>query len=122
MGHPAKQSMKNLRALIAVVVVVAGIYVGIKVVPVYFDYYQFQDAIEEEARVQSYTTKSVDDLRQSVWKKAQDLELPLTSPDQIKVERNGSSLSIETEYTVHIDIPIHPFDLNFQAKASNKII
>ena len=114
--------MKTLRGIIALGVVGFAFYVAIKVVPVYFDYYQFQDAIEEEARIQSYTGKSVNDIRETVWKRAQQLDLPLSSPDDLKVERTGNTVSIQTEYTVHIDIPIHPFDLKFVPNTKNKQI
>lgn len=114
--------MKNLRGIIAVVIVVAVFYVGFKVVPVYFDYYQFQDSIEEEARIQSYTGKSVNDIRATVWKKAQQLELPIASEEDIKVDKATGTITIETEYTVHIDVPIHPFDMNFKASTKNKMI
>jgi hypothetical protein len=114
--------MKSLRGIVALVIVVAVFYVGFKVVPVYFDFYQFQDAIEEEARINSYTGKSVNDIRETVWKKVQQLELPLTSPDDLKIERTGNMVSIQAEYTVHIDVPIHPFDLKFQPNTKNKQI
>jgi Domain of unknown function (DUF4845) len=114
--------MKKLQALIALLVVVAGAWVGMEVVPAYFNFYQFQDAMEEEARIQSYSSKSEDDMRSTMWKKAQDLELPLSSPESIKVERAGSTVSISTEYTVHIDVPVHPFDLKFAANTKNKQI
>lgn len=114
--------MKTLRGIIALAVVGFAFYVAFKVVPVYFDYYQFQDAIEEEARIQSYTGKNVNDIRETVWKRAQQLDLPLASPDDLKVERTGNTVSIQTEYTVHIDIPIHPFDLKFEPNTKNKQI
>jgi hypothetical protein len=114
--------MKSLRGIVALAIVVAVFYVGFKVVPAYFDFYQFQDAIEEEARINSYTGKSVNDIRETVWKKVQQLELPLTSPDDLKIERTGNSVSIQTEYTVHIDVPIHPFDLKFEPNTKNKQI
>lgn len=112
--------MKSLKTLIGIFVVVAVFYVGYKVVPVYFNYYQFQDAVESEARLQTYSTKSEADMRETMWKKAQELEIPLDSPEQIKVERSSNSVSISTEYTVHIDLPIHPFDLNFNPNSKNK--
>jgi hypothetical protein len=114
--------MKMLKTVLVLSIVAAGIFVGIKVVPVYFNYYQFQDAIEQEARIETYTTKSADEVRQSVWKKAQEYDLPLSSPEEIKVERTPGSVTIETEYTVHIEVPIHPFDLKFQPSAKNKQI
>ena len=112
--------MKLLRGLIGIFVVVAGLYVGYNVVPVYFNFYQFQDAMEEEARIQSYTGKSESDMRETMWKKAQQLELPLASPEAIKVERTGNEVAISTEYTVHIDLPVHPFDVKFTPNSKNK--
>jgi hypothetical protein len=114
--------MKTLKALIGILVVVSVFYVGYRVVPVYFNYYQFQDAMESEARLQSYSTKTESDIRDSMWKKAQEYEIPLTSPEQIKVERTGNSVSISTQYTVHIDLPVHPFDLDFKPNSKNKQI
>jgi len=112
--------MKSLRGIAALVIVGAVFFVAAKVAPVYFNYYQFQDAIEEEARIQSYTGKTTNDIRDTVWKKAQQLELPLSSPDELKVERIGNTLWIQTEYTVHIDVPLHPFDLKFEPTTKNK--
>ena len=112
--------MKTLKLLILLAVIGAGVYVGALVIPVYWSYYQFQDAIDSEARIQTYTQKSEDDIRQSMWKKAQQLELPLTKAEEIKVERTQGSVSISTAYTVHIDIPVHPFDLSFQPQSQNK--
>ncbi len=114
--------MKTLRGIVALAIVGFAFFVAFKVVPVYFNYFQFQDAIEEEARIQSYTGKSVNDIRDTVWKKAQQLDLPIASPEDLKIDRTGTSVSIETEYTVHIDIPFHPFDLKFQANTKNKQI
>lgn len=112
--------MKTLKLLISLVVVGAAFYLGYLVAPVYWNYYQFQDAIESEARIQSYTGKSEADMRETVWKKAKQLEIPLNSADDIKVQRNGSTVAISTQYTVHIDIPVHPFDLNFAPSTQNK--
>jgi len=112
--------MRTLKLVIAVAVVGAAFYVAYLVAPVYWDFYQFQDAIESEARIQSYTGKSETDMRETVWKKAKQLEIPLNSLEDIKVTRNGSSVAISTQYTVHIDIPFHPFDLNFAPSTQNK--
>jgi hypothetical protein len=112
--------MKTLKLLIVLAVLVSAAYVCALVVPAYWNYYQFQDAVAEEARVNSYTPKSESDMRDSIWKKAQQLDLPIPSEEDIKVQRNGTTVAISTQYTVHIGIPIHPFDLNFQPSSQNK--
>ncbi len=114
--------MKHIKTILFVLIAGAAILVGLKVVPAYFNYYQFQDALESEARLQSYSTKTADEMRETLWKKAQQLELPIGSMDDIKVERDGGTIRISTQYTVHIDIPVHPFDLNFAPNTSNKRI
>jgi len=112
--------MKTLKLIIVFAVIGSAIYLAFLVVPAYWNYYQFQDAVAEEARINTYTNKSEADIRDSMWKKAKQLELPLASEDDIKVQRAGNNVAISTQYTVHIDIPIHPFDLNFQPSTENK--
>lgn len=112
--------MKTLKALIVFGCIGAAFYVAFLVAPVYWNYYQFQDAIAEEARINSYTPKSEIDMRDTVWKKAQQLDIPLGKPEEIKVQRAGSNVAISTEYIVHIDIPVHPFDLKFAPSTQNK--
>ncbi len=79
-------SMRSLKALLAVAIFGALVYVAYQVVPVYMSSYQFQDAVEEEARLDSYSQKTEQDIRDTVLKKAQSLDIPLTA-DQIRVHK-----------------------------------
>lgn len=110
--------MRSLKALLAVAIFGSLIYVAYRVVPVYLSSYQFQDAVEEEARLDSYSQKTEQEIRDSVLKKAQSLELPLTA-DQIHVQKLSNAVSISAAYTVHVDLPIHPFDLSFTPNSQN---
>ena len=110
--------MRSLKALLAVAIFGSLIYVAYRVVPVYMSSYQFQDAVEEEARLDSYSQKTEQDIRDSVLKKAQSLELPLTA-DQIHVQKLSNAVSISAAYTVHVDLPVHPFDLSFTPNSQN---
>jgi len=85
---------------------------------------QFEDSIQEEALPSTYGTKTEDAIRDAVFKKAQDLEIPLTR-EQIKVQRTGSgqgsgTVSIEADYSVHVDLPGYPLDLHFAPSSRNK--
>jgi hypothetical protein len=99
------------------------VYVGAEVIPPYFANYEFQDSIDTEARLGTYSTKGEDVIRDTVFKRAQELEIPITK-DQIKVQRSGSqgngSVLIETEYVVHVDLPGYPMDLDFHPQSKNK--
>ncbi len=67
---------------------VASIYLIAVLAPPFFSNYQFQDAIRTEAQLDTYTTKTDDQIRDSVYKKAQELDIPVTK-EQIKVQRTG---------------------------------
>ena len=48
-----------------------------KLVPAYYANYQFQDAVKDEATRETYTTKTEDEIRESLFKKAQELRYSL---------------------------------------------
>ena len=110
--------------LILVFGLLAGlVYVGAEVVPPYFANYEFQDSLDTEARLGTYSTKGDDVIRDAVFRRAQELEIPVTK-EQIKIQRTGNqgngSVFIETEYTVHVDLPGYPMDLEFHPQSKNK--
>ncbi len=110
--------MKQAQAIIGLLVLVAGFYVAWKVLPYYYANMEYEDFVEEQARIESYSTHSEDDIADIYAKKAQDLDIPLMATD-IHVQKQGSDLSIWAEYTVHVDVPIHPFDLHFRVETKN---
>lgn len=115
--------MGTVKLLLGVAVIAALIIVGVQVIPPYFNNYQFEDALNNEALAGTYSTKSEDDLRAIVLKNAKEMDIPLTSQD-VKVMRSGGvgtgALVIEANYTVHVDLPFYPLDLQFHAASKNK--
>ena len=115
--------MGSIRMFIGVFVIVAGAYVSIKVIPPYFNNYEFEDWLKDEATRDSYSPKTEADIRQTVLKKAQTYDIPLTE-DGIHVQRSGNTysgnVSIQAPYIVHIDLPGYPLDLHFNASTENK--
>ena len=116
--------MGKIKLLFGLGVIVAVIYGGAEVIPPYFSNYEFEDSIKEEALHSTYGTKTEDAIRDAVFKKAQDLEIPLTR-EQIKVQRTGSgqgsgTVSIEADYSVHVDLPGYPLDVHFAPSSRNK--
>jgi hypothetical protein len=111
--------MIRLRALLTILIVGSAVYVGSKVAPVYYTYYQFQSDLEQAAMVESYTTRSEADIQQSVATRGRDYGIPLRL-EQIRVRRAGNELSISAEYIIHVDLPIHPIDLKFTPSTKNR--
>ena len=113
--------MNRLKALFGVVLVVAAFYTAWMLLPPYVNNYQFQDDIQNEALINSYSNKSEQDIRNTLAKKAAEYGIPLTA-EQINVFRNGAELSIWADYTVHVDLPGFPLDLKFHPATKNKRI
>ena len=115
--------MGTIKMFLGVFVIVGGIYVSIKLIPPYFNNYQFQDWIKEEATHDSYAAKSEGDIRTAVLKKAQEYDIPLTE-EGIHVVRSGNqfsgNVSIQAPYVVHVDLPGYPLDLHFNVSTENK--
>ncbi len=115
--------MGRIRMFLGVFVIVGGLYASIKLIPPYFNNYQFQDFLKEEATHDSYSTKPEADIRATVFRKAQDLDIPL-SEDGIKVTRfgaqNNGTVLIQAPYVVHVDLPGYPMDLHFDASTENR--
>src|SRR5258706_1912592 len=105
--------MKQIKSLIGLLVVVGAFYVAFKLMPPYYNQLQFQDAVDAETRSSSYSPgKTEQDIRDAIAKKARENDIPIV-PDQIKVQRMGTDVSVNVDYTVHVDLLLHPIDLNF---------
>jgi len=115
--------MGTVKLVFGLLVIVTAVYLGAELVPVYYANYEFQDAINTETTLETYTTKPEAEIQQMILKKAQDLQIPV-SKEQIKVVRHGTtgtgSLSIQAPYDVHLDFPGYPLDLHFAASSENK--
>lgn len=114
-----------MRIIFALALIVALIFLGLKFVPVYYGNYNFKDYVDDETKRASYATNSsADMIRDEVFKKAQELEIPVAKED-IKVEKSGSGggiypVSISADYSVHIDLLVTATDLHFSVGSANK--
>ncbi|HEV3315329.1 MAG TPA: hypothetical protein VG488_00120 [Candidatus Angelobacter sp.] len=111
--------MGKLKGLLILVIVFGGIYVGWNMVPPYFTNYQFQDELDDIARHVSYTNRSDEDVRGTIIKKAGEMGIPLRA-DQITITRLTDGLAISVHYQVHVDMILHPVDLDFTANSKNQ--
>lgn len=99
------------------------VVVGVKVIPPYFSNYEFEDSIRTEALQATYTSRTEDDIRDTVIKEARKYDIMLT-PKQVRVSRVGGiaagSLSIEAEYSVPLELPGYSTILEFHPSTKNK--
>ena len=92
-----------------------------KVVPSWFANYQLQDAITTEARfaTSTFPKKTADDIRDDVYKKAQELGVPVKKED-IQVTMDGNLIAISLAYSVTFDLAVtqitHQFNLHADSR------
>lgn len=121
--HPGQKGGSKLSLLITVAILGSMVFGAIQIIPPYFANYQFQDAIETESRfaLTGYPKRSQDDIQNEVFKKAQDLGLPVKH-DDIKVDMTTGTVAISTDYSVPIDLKVYQFTLQFHPHADNHSI
>ena len=120
--HPERGGSR-LNFLLTVVVLGSLAFIAVKIVPVYMANYQFQDSIESESRfaLAGYPKKSIDDIRDDVFKKAEELGIPAKEED-IQVTVSTTNVDISLDYSVPIDLRVYQFTLQFHPHADNHSI
>lgn len=119
--HPARhreRGASRLKVTLFFAVVVALIYVGVKVIPVLVNNYQFQDAIESTARFASVNRQTPEDIRAAVVKEAQNEDIPVAAQD-IHVKGDAGHVEIAADYSVTVNLVIYQWTLNFHPYAKN---
>ena len=111
----------RLKALIYTAILVAGIYCAYKVVPIYVANYQLSEKIQEQARFAVVNRYSEEQIRDKVYKIAQDLEIALKRED-IKVFASNAIVKISVEYTAPVDLSFYHLELHFSPSSENKSI
>lgn len=115
--------MGTIKLILSLALIAVVVLAGAEVIPPYFSNYEFEDEINTTALEATYSTKSEDDIRAIIYKKARELDLPL-APEEIKIIRVGTvgtgTLVIEANYIVHVNMPGYPFDLSLHAATKNK--
>ncbi len=100
----------KLSLILTLLVVGALGFTAVKIVPVYVEAYQFQDSIEAESRfaLTGYPKRSMDDIRDDIYKKSQELDIPVKRED-IRINVTNGSVDIGTDYSVPIDLKVYQF-------------
>lgn len=97
------------------------IFAGIKILPIYVNNYQMQDAIESEARFAIGNRLGAKDIRDNIWKKVNEIGIP-ADQDSLKVSANQGAVQISLDYSVPVDLLVYKFTLDFHDHADNRSI
>jgi hypothetical protein len=111
----------KLKVIAFAAIAILALYAAFKLVPPYVSEYQLQDKMQEQARfgvVNRYTDEQV---RESVFKVVQDLDLPVKRED-IKVTVTPAFVKVSLDYTVPVDLLVYSTELHFSPSSENKAL
>jgi hypothetical protein len=100
------------------IVVVAICYFGIGVAQKYWNFYQYQDDMRQEARFASHFTN--DAILVHLRASADSLGLP-DDARQIAVRRSDHAITIDAEYDERIEVPGYKRDVHFHPHAEGTL-
>jgi Domain of unknown function (DUF4845) len=111
----------GVKLFLLLVLLGSMIFAGIKILPIYVDNYQMQDAIESEARFAIGNRLGAKDIRDNVWKKVNEIGIP-ADQESLKVTANQGAVQISLDYSVPVDLLVYKFTLDFHDHADNRSI
>ena len=124
-SYPQRQKNERgegkFKAILVTAILVFLIFAAVKMVPPYVAEYQLADKMQETARYASVTRSTPDQIKDTVFREMQDLNVPATRDDLV-VTAEGGRVSIKLDYKVPIDLIVYKFDLHFTPSSANKDI
>lgn len=109
----------RLKAFIYTAILVIGVFVAFKLVPLYVAQYQLKDKMEEQARFAIVNRYSDDQIRDNIFRVIQDLDIPAKRED-IKVSNTNNGISISVAYTVPVDFLVYKTDMDFSSSSEGR--
>jgi len=117
----SQQGRGRFTTVLTVLVLAFAVFAAIKIIPAYVLNYELQDSMQTEARFAISSKKTEDDVRDSVWKRIQELGIPARKED-IRVNMVENNVTIVVNYVVHVDLKVYEFNLEFHPHADNHTI
>ena len=111
----------RLKAIIYTAILVIGVFVAFKVVPLYVTQYELKDKMEEQARFAVVNRYSDDQIRDNIFRVIQDLDIPAKRED-IKVGPTNHGISISVDYSVPVDFLVYRTEMNFSSSSEGRDI
>jgi hypothetical protein len=109
----------KIKAIIWTAILIYGAFVAYKIIPAYVAEYQLSDKMQEQARFAVVNHYSEDQIRDTIYKEVQELEIPVKR-EEIKVVSTQSVVKISLDYTIPVDLLVYHLDLHFTPSSENK--
>jgi hypothetical protein len=115
----AQRGGGRIKAIAFTAILVFGVFAAFKLLPPYINEYQLADKMQEQARFGVVNRYTEEQIRETVFKEAQDLDVPIKK-EEIKVLASPSVVRISLDYRVPIDLLVYKMELHFTPSSENK--
>ena len=105
-----RRGTSRLGCLVGGLLVVTALYFGFNIGEVYVRFYRLRDAMAQEARFGQ--TRNDVTIRTRMKQVVDSLGLPAEA-SVIRIRRNASSITISSEYTEHVELPLFVREFKF---------
>jgi len=109
----------RLKAVVYLTLLIIGVYLAVKLVPLYVAEYELTDKMGEQARFAIVNRYTDDQIKDNIFKTIQDLDIP-AKRDDVKVSNTHNGLSISVEYTVPVDLMVYKTDITFSPSTEGR--
>jgi hypothetical protein len=109
---PSERGEGRLKAIIYFAILAAAVFIAVKIVPAYVADYQLKDKMNEQARFAVVNRYTEDQIKDSIFRTIQDLDIP-AKRDDVKVANTNHGISITVNYTVPVDFLVYKTEMSF---------
>ena len=115
----AERGEGRLKTVLFLLIFATAIFIGFKTLPAYVAEYQLADKMQETARFAVVQRQSEEQVRETIFKVIQDLNIPCKKED-IKVTSSSGGVTISVDYRVPVDLIVYQTELHFTPSSENK--
>jgi hypothetical protein len=109
----------TVKAIIWIVIIILLVYLGIKIVPPFVNYYDLRDHMDQTATFAAVGNQTEQQIREDILRKIRDLEIPGQSGD-LKVVRGTRRVQISYHYVVEVPFLGYTIKLNFAPETDKR--
>ena len=104
----------SLGCLVMLMLVAAVLYFGVGIGEHYFRFYQYQDSMRQEVKFSAHNSDAL--ILRHLRERADSLGLP-EAAGEVTLQREGRHIEMESEYYVHIELPLYVKEVRFNPHA-----
>jgi hypothetical protein len=110
----SRRGLSSLGCLVMLLLFAAVVYFAINIGEHYFRFYQYQDSMRQEVKFAAHNSDAL--ILRHLRERADSLGLP-EAAGEVSLQRDGRHIELESEYYVHIELPLIVREVRFNPHA-----